>query len=89
MVAIEVQEHVYPHPWEVVTLAQWSKYPHPLCPQVTTVETLSRRVEGGTLHSRRLFAGPAPLPSWLRGVLGGGGEVEGEYSKSSLIRRPL
>eukprot|EP00172_Hildenbrandia_rubra_P003653 Plantae.Rhodophyta-Hildenbrandia_rubra.ctg6102.p2 GENE.Plantae.Rhodophyta-Hildenbrandia_rubra.ctg6102~~Plantae.Rhodophyta-Hildenbrandia_rubra.ctg6102.p2 ORF type:complete len:186 (-),score=38.89 Plantae.Rhodophyta-Hildenbrandia_rubra.ctg6102:2034-2591(-) len=88
MVAIETQEHIYPHAWDVVTLAQWSKYPHPLCPQVESVDVLSRNVDtDGKLQSRRLFTGAAPVPKWLRGMWGGLGGGEALCVEESVVDR--
>ncbi|KAG6552908.1 hypothetical protein Mapa_005564 [Marchantia paleacea] len=72
-----VQEHVYKHPWERVTAANWRKYSDPehksQLSHVLEVDTIDRKLdsEAGQLHCTRVITVNAPGPWWLQRVLGG------------------
>ncbi|ERE65461.1 putative protein slowmo [Cricetulus griseus] len=55
-------EHVFDHPWEMVTTAAMQKYPNPMNPSVVGIDMLDRHVDpSGKLHSHRHLSrvGPA------------------------------
>ncbi|KAL2650747.1 hypothetical protein R1flu_018875 [Riccia fluitans] len=72
-----VQEHVYKHPWERVTAANWRKYSDPehksQLAHVLEVDTVERKLDSdaGKLHCTRVITVNAPGPWWLQRVLGG------------------
>ncbi|CAM6099750.1 unnamed protein product [Calypogeia fissa] len=71
-----IQEHVYKHPWERVTAANWRKYSDPehksQLSHVLEVDTISRQLDSdsGQLLCTRVIAVNAPGPWWLQRILG-------------------
>ncbi|CAM6007535.1 unnamed protein product [Sphagnum compactum] len=71
-----VQEHVYKHPWERVTAANWRKYTDTehksLLSHVVEVDTIERTLDKsrGELHSTRAITVNAPGPWWLQRLMG-------------------
>jgi len=71
-----VQEHIFRHPWERVTAANWKKYAdlehRPLLSHVVDVSVVNRSVdqEGGQLLSTRAITVNIPAPWWLQRVVG-------------------
>lgn len=71
-----MQEHIYRHPWERVTAANWKKYAdmehRPLLSHVVEVNIVHRRVdqEGGQLLTTRAITVNAPGPWWLQRLMG-------------------
>lgn len=65
------QEHRYDHDWETVTAALWEKYPNPLQPHVTRVDTLDRAIDSNThtFHCLRLLSLQYHIPSWVQTLL--------------------
>lgn len=63
--------HVFDHPWERVCHGVLRKYPNPINPVVTGVDTLVRNVdENGILHSERLMQTTWDIPGWVTGLIG-------------------
>uniref|UniRef100_A0A8C2LNG8 PRELI/MSF1 domain-containing protein n=1 Tax=Cricetulus griseus TaxID=10029 RepID=A0A8C2LNG8_CRIGR len=57
-------EHVFDHPWEMVTTAAMQKYPNPMNPSVVGVDMLDRHVDpSGKLHKWG-------LPSIVKSLIG-------------------
>lgn len=71
-----MQEHVYRHPWERVTAANWKKFSdmehRPLLSHVVEVNIVKRGVdqEGGQLLTTRAITVNAPGPWWLQRLMG-------------------
>jgi hypothetical protein len=65
------KEHVYPHDWETVTSAWWTKYPNPAQPQVRACNTVAREInaEAQTFFVRRIFEINWGIPWVARKVL--------------------
>ncbi|KAJ7568897.1 hypothetical protein O6H91_01G052000 [Diphasiastrum complanatum] len=76
MVRAYRQEHVYKHPWDRVTAANWRKYQDlekkPLLAHILEVDTISRNIDedSGKMHTKRLVTVNAPGPWWLQRILG-------------------
>ncbi|XP_038179554.1 PRELI domain containing protein 3B-like [Arvicola amphibius] len=68
---IWTSEHVFDHPWEMVTTAAMQKYPNPMNPSVVGVDLLDRHVDpSGKLHSHRLLSTEWGLPSIVKSLIG-------------------
>ncbi|KAL6076755.1 hypothetical protein STEG23_017636 [Scotinomys teguina] len=68
---IWTSEHVFDHPWEMVTTAAMQKYPNPMNPSVVGVDVLDRHVDpSGKLHSHRLLSTEWGLPSIVKSLIG-------------------
>jgi hypothetical protein len=71
-----VQEHVFKHPWERVTAANWRKYTdtehRSLLSHVVEVDTIERTLDRsrGELYSTRAITVNAPGPWWLQRLMG-------------------
>ncbi|XP_006898676.1 PREDICTED: protein slowmo homolog 2-like [Elephantulus edwardii] len=66
---IWTSEHVFDHPWEIVTTAEMQKYPNPMNPSVVGGDVLHRHVDpSGKLHSLRLLSTDWGLPSVVRNI---------------------
>jgi hypothetical protein len=76
MVRGYVQEHIYRHPWERVTAANWRKYSDKehkmLLSHVLEVDIVDRILdkEAGQLHTTRAITVNAPGPWWLQRLMG-------------------
>lgn len=76
MVRGYVQEHIYRHPWERVTAANWRKYAdlehRPLLSHVVDVSVVNRTVdqERGQLLTTRAITVNVPGPWWLQRLMG-------------------
>ena len=54
---IWTSEHVFDHPWEIVTTAAMQKHPNPMNPSVVGADVLDRHIyTSGRLHSHRLLS---------------------------------
>ncbi|KAM4740396.1 PRELI domain containing protein 3B [Anableps anableps] len=68
---IWTSEHIFNHPWEMVTKAAMQKYPNPMNPSVVGVDVLDRNVDQqGCLHSKRLLSTEWGLPSIVKSLTG-------------------
>ncbi|XP_047203867.1 PRELI domain containing protein 3B [Girardinichthys multiradiatus] len=68
---IWTSEHIFNHPWEMVTKAAMQKYPNPMNPSVVGVDVLDRSVDQqGRLHSKRLLNTEWGLPSIVKSLIG-------------------
>ncbi|CAI9577953.1 unnamed protein product [Staurois parvus] len=68
---IWTSEHVFDHPWEMVTTAAMQKYPNPMNPSVVGVDVLNRHVDSsGKLHSDRLLSTEWGMPSLVKSLIG-------------------
>lgn len=71
-----MQEHVFEHPWERVTAANWRKYTDSehktLLSHVLEVDMVDRQVdkEHGRMHTTRAITVNAPGPWWLQRLMG-------------------
>ncbi|XP_018429891.1 PREDICTED: PRELI domain containing protein 3B isoform X2 [Nanorana parkeri] len=66
---IWTSEHVFDHPWEMVTTAAMQKYPNPMNPSVVGVDVLNRHVDSsGKLHSDRLLSTEWGMPSLVKSI---------------------
>lgn len=71
-----MQEHIYRHPWERVTAANWKKYAdlehRPLLTHVVDVNIVNRSVDqkDGQLLTTRSITVNAPGPWWLQRLMG-------------------
>jgi len=64
-------EHVFQHPWDVVTAAAWRKYPNDLNPNVREIDVVERKVtDEGILETTRVFGTTFPFPALLGQLLG-------------------
>jgi len=64
-------EHVFQHPWETVVLASWRKYPNPINPSVTGVDTVDRVIDpSGLLKTHRVLSTEWGLPDWMTRLVG-------------------
>lgn len=76
MVRGYVQEHIYRHPWERVTAANWRKYAdpehRPLLSHAVDVSIVNRTEdqEGGQLLTTRSITVNTPGPWWLQRLMG-------------------
>lgn len=46
--------HVFCYPWDCVTTAVWRKYPHPLAPNLKTIDTFDAEIINNKLCVRRV-----------------------------------
>ncbi|XP_043977917.1 PRELI domain containing protein 3B isoform X3 [Gambusia affinis] len=68
---IWTSEHIFNHPWEMVTKAAMQKYPNPMNPSVFGVDVLDRNLDQqGRLHSKRLLSTEWGLPSIVKSLIG-------------------
>ncbi|XP_015257974.1 PRELI domain containing protein 3B [Cyprinodon tularosa] len=68
---IWTSEHIFNHPWEMVTKAAMQKYPNPMNPSVVGVDVLERNVDQqGRLRSTRLLSTEWGLPSIVKSLIG-------------------
>ncbi|XP_032406025.1 PRELI domain containing protein 3B [Xiphophorus hellerii] len=68
---IWTSEHIFNHPWEMVTKAAMQKYPNPMNPSVFGVDVLGRNIDQqGRLHSQRLLSTEWGLPSIVKSLIG-------------------
>lgn len=76
MVKAYTQEHVYLHPWERVTAANWRKFADPenrsRLPHIVEVDTVNRTLDlgSGRLYSTRLITVNTPGPWWVQKIIG-------------------
>ncbi|XP_054879326.1 PRELI domain containing protein 3B [Poeciliopsis prolifica] len=68
---IWTSEHIFNHPWEMVTKAAMQKYPNPMNPNVFGVDVLDRNIDQqGRLRSKRLLSTEWGLPSIVKSLIG-------------------
>jgi hypothetical protein len=62
--------HDFNYEWNLVSTAQWQKYPNENCPHVQHVDVLNRSVdrETGVLTTERLITVEQNVPSLIRKV---------------------
>eukprot|EP00475_Leptophrys_vorax_P006144 TRINITY_DN13766_c0_g1_i1.p1 TRINITY_DN13766_c0_g1~~TRINITY_DN13766_c0_g1_i1.p1 ORF type:complete len:199 (-),score=21.54 TRINITY_DN13766_c0_g1_i1:40-636(-) len=66
MVKLFSNEHVYEHPWPLVTQAFWRKYPNQHYPHVQAVDCFARKLtKDGVFVTHRLITGKVSVPSWM------------------------
>ncbi|KAF5181825.1 Preli domain containing protein 3b [Thalictrum thalictroides] len=76
MVKAYTQEHVYKHPWEIVTSASWRKFTEPenkrILSHILEVDTLNSNLDPqtGKLHTTRAITVNAPGPWFIRKIIG-------------------
>ena len=64
-------EHVFHHPWDVVSQAVWRKYPTELNPSVKAIDVLERKIsDNGRLTTTRVFGTEWNFPKVLGKLLG-------------------
>lgn len=69
---IWTSEHIFNHPWEMVSQAAWRKYPNPMNPAVIGIDVVDRQInDDGILKSHRLISTRWCLPGWVNNLLGG------------------
>ncbi|BFZ59875.1 Phospholipid metabolism protein [Saitoella coloradoensis] len=64
---------VFDHPWNMVSAANWRKYPNEFSSHVISVDTLRREVDPstGVLRSERIIACKQSAPRWILRLIGG------------------
>ncbi|KAI8381351.1 PRELI-like family-domain-containing protein [Radiomyces spectabilis] len=64
--------HEYNYPWNLVSAANWQKYPNEHCPHVQHVDVLNRSVdpETGILTTERLITVNQNMPKFILKLLG-------------------
>ncbi len=82
-------EHIFTHPWDRVTMANWTKYPSDLTPHVLSVDYLSRSVDPatGTLLTERLLTCKQAVPAFLSRLLGVEHDCSYVYEQSRVDPR--
>lgn len=76
MVKVYKQEHIYKHPWEIVSSASWRKYSDPenkhTLSHIREVDTLNHKFdpESGRLCTTRAITIHAPGPWFIRKIVG-------------------
>ncbi|KAF9597394.1 hypothetical protein IFM89_017740 [Coptis chinensis] len=76
MVKAYAQEHIYKHPWEIVTSASWRKFTDqetkPTLSHILSVDTLNRNLDtqAGKLYTTRAITVNAPGPWFIRKIIG-------------------
>ncbi|PIA53537.1 hypothetical protein AQUCO_00900250v1 [Aquilegia coerulea] len=76
MVKAYTQEHIYKHPWEIVTSASWRKFTEPenkrILSHILEVDTLNSNLdsETGKLTTTRAITVNAPGPWFIRKIIG-------------------
>jgi hypothetical protein len=59
-------QHVFDHPWEMISQAAWRKYPNPTNPNIVAIDVLGRRISAdGALTTERLFTTKFAFPRWI------------------------
>ena len=59
-------QHVFDHPWEMISQAAWRKYPNPSNPNIVAIDVLDRRMSTeGALTTSRLFTTKFAFPKWI------------------------
>lgn len=70
------QEHIYKHPWEIVTSASWRKFADPenkrILSHIIEVDTLDHKLDPSTgeLYTTRAVTVHVPGPWFLRKIVG-------------------
>jgi len=66
-------QHLFFHPWNLVSAAHWVKYPNELTPHVVHVDYLNRSVdpETGILRTERILTCKQNFPDFILRLLGG------------------
>ncbi|KAI8075444.1 PRELI-like family-domain-containing protein [Gilbertella persicaria] len=66
--------HDFKYEWNLVSAAQWQKYPNESCPHVAHVDVLNRTVdpETGILTTERLITVDQNIPTIIKKILGSG-----------------
>ncbi|XP_006895733.1 PREDICTED: uncharacterized protein LOC102847778 [Elephantulus edwardii] len=83
---IWTSEHVFDHPWEMVTTAVMQKDPNLMNPSVLGVDVLHRHVDpSGKLHSQRLLSTEWGLPSVVRRSLVGAARAKTYVQEHSVV----
>ncbi|KAI9482849.1 MAG: PRELI-like family protein [Benjaminiella poitrasii] len=64
--------HEFNYEWNLVSAAQWQKYPNENCPHVAHVDVLNRTIdpETGILTTERLITVNQNIPTIIRKILG-------------------
>ena len=64
-------EHIFDHPWEIVTTAAMQKYPNRMNLSVVGVDVLDRYIySSGRLHNHRLLSTEWGLPYFVKSIIG-------------------
>jgi len=59
-------QHVFDHPWEMISQAAWRKYPNPTNPNIVAIDVLERKISSnGGLTTERLFTTKFSIPNWI------------------------
>lgn len=64
--------HEYSYEWNLVSAAQWQKYPNVDCPHVSHVDVLNRQLDPktGVLTTERLITVNQNIPTIIKKILG-------------------
>lgn len=62
--------HEYGYEWNLVSAAQWQKYPNENCPHVSHVDVLNRQIdpETGIMTTERLITVNQNIPTIIKKV---------------------
>ena len=83
-------QHIFNYPWELVTCANWLKYPNDNARHVIGVDILRREVdENGTLRTERLITCQQSAPRWIKKLTGGDVSYVREVSEVNPGRHSL
>ncbi|KAJ1975763.1 hypothetical protein H4R34_004219 [Dimargaris verticillata] len=70
---VKVYQHTfnYDHPWSLVTVAYWLRYPNPFASHVLSTDVIERTVDPttGVLHTTRLILKRGLVPRWAQGLM--------------------
>ncbi|CCA77928.1 related to protein involved in intramitochondrial protein sorting [Serendipita indica DSM 11827] len=73
MVSFFSQSFYYDHPWTLVHMGVWRKYPNPQSAHVVSVDVLDRTVDPSTgiVRTERVIGCTQKAPRWVVKILGG------------------
>ncbi|PVF98312.1 MSF1-domain-containing protein [Serendipita vermifera] len=73
MVSFFSQSFYYDHPWSLVNIGVWRKYPNPHSAHVISVDVLDRSVDPSTgiVRTERVIGCTQKAPRWVVKLLGG------------------
>eukprot|EP00051_Salpingoeca_urceolata_P005174 m.70911 g.70911 ORF g.70911 m.70911 type:complete len:183 (+) comp14114_c0_seq1:416-964(+) len=83
--------HVFGHPWERVTAANWRKYPNPFNPGVVSADIVAREVDEATgrMATHRIIKTKFNMPRWLSSLIGEAAVYVSEVSETDPHARTL
>ncbi|KAG8822549.1 hypothetical protein FRB91_007984 [Serendipita sp. 411] len=73
MVSFFSQSFHYDHPWQLVNIGVWRKYPNPHSAHVISVDVLDRSIDPSTgiVRTERVIGCKQKAPGWVVKLLGG------------------